>query len=77
VWQGHWSLPDWPWKDGNPAVYFYDKDGKLTGRVNASVVPNYPLYKGPECLVKPDWGDLMVCPYRYVKVREGMGVCER
>lgn len=68
VFQGHWSLIDWPWKDGNLMVFFSDKDGKLTGGVNSSVVPDIQLYKGPECLEKPDWGSLMVCPYRYVKL---------
>ena len=69
VFQGQPFIPDWPWKDGNKAVYFRDKDGMLTGTVDAAVVPNFPLYKGPECLVRPDWGDLMICPYRYIKVR--------
>ena len=71
VFHGNPSIPDWQWKDGNKAVYFFDKDGMLTGRVNASVVSDFPIYKGPECLSRPDWGDLLICPYRYVKVRVG------
>ena len=69
VFHGNPSIPDWQWKDGNKAVYFMDKDGMLTGTVNASVVSDFPIYKGPECLSRPDWGDLLICPYRYVKVR--------
>ena len=71
VFHGNPSIPDWQWKDGNKGVYFFDKDGMLTGRVNASVVSDFPIYKGPECLSRPDWGDLLICPYRYVKVRVG------
>ena len=71
VFQGNPSIPDWQWKDGNKGVYFFDKDGMLTGRVNASVVSDFPIYKGPECLSRPDWGDLLICPYRYIKVRVG------
>ena len=69
MFHGKPSIPDWPWKDGDKAIYFRDKDGVLTGTVNASVMPDFPLYKGPECLSRPDWGDLLVCPYRYIKVR--------
>ena len=71
VFHGNPSIPDWQWKDGNKGVYFFDKDGILTGTVNASVVSDLPIYKGPECLLRPDWGDLLICPYRYVKVRVG------
>ena len=71
VFHGNPSIPDWQWKDGNKGVYFFDKDGMLTGTVNASVVSDLPIYKGPECLLRPDWGDLLICPYRYVKVRVG------
>ena len=71
VFQGNPSIPDWQWKDGNKGVYFFDKDGMLTGRVNASVVSDFPIYKGPECLSRPDWDDLLICPYRYIKVRVG------
>ncbi|KAL8563717.1 hypothetical protein ACOMHN_063485 [Nucella lapillus] len=68
VFQGADSTADWAWKDGNRAVFLRDRDGHLTGTVNASIVPNYELYSGDECLLRPDWGDLQVCPYRYIKL---------
>ena len=68
VFQGNSSVSGWQTRDGTKAVFFRDKDGLLTGTVNASVVPDFPLYKGPQCLDRPDWGNMMVCPYRYVKV---------
>ncbi|KAK7098321.1 cell surface hyaluronidase CEMIP2-like isoform X2 [Littorina saxatilis] len=68
VFHGADNTGGWAWKDGNRMQYFFDKDGKLTGTVNASVVNDIPLYKGPECLERHDWGDLLVCPYRYVKL---------
>ncbi|XP_076450324.1 cell surface hyaluronidase CEMIP2-like [Babylonia areolata] len=68
LFQGPNSAPDWTWKDGNWAVFVRDKDGKLTGTPNASIVPNLPLYSGHECQLRTDWGNMLACPYRYIKL---------
>ena len=68
MFQGRNGTFDWTWKDGNKAVFFVDRDGTLTGMKKAAVVPNFPLYDGPLCQKRSDWGNMLVCPYRYIKV---------
>ena len=65
---GDSSLYDWEDTDGTKAAHNRDVDGSLTGTPDTYIVRNRPFFTGPECLARPDWGDLSVCPYRYIKV---------
>ncbi|KAK7481482.1 hypothetical protein BaRGS_00027244, partial [Batillaria attramentaria] len=67
VFHGNASTYGWEEKDGNLAAFVRDMDGSLTGSPGSALVRNFPLYKGDECLDRPDWG-MSVCPYRYIKV---------
>ncbi|XP_076450351.1 cell surface hyaluronidase-like isoform X2 [Babylonia areolata] len=68
VFQGDQTIPDWDLLDGNKLAFLRDKDGSLTGTVNASIVTNLPMMSGDQCQIRQDWGNLMVCPYRYVQM---------
>ncbi|KAK7484790.1 hypothetical protein BaRGS_00023964, partial [Batillaria attramentaria] len=67
VFHGNSSTTGWKEKDGSLAAYVRDADGSLTGSPNAALVRDFPIYKGDECVDRPDWG-MSVCPYRYIKM---------
>lgn len=43
-----------------------DWDGTITGKARHTVVRDQPFYTSDLCQSKPHWGNMSVCPHRYV-----------
>ena len=50
----------------------FDWDGTITGIPKSMVVRNQPFYTSSLCEPRPHWGNMSICPHRYVTA-EGSG----
>ena len=50
--------------------HIFDWDGTITGHPQWTVVRDQPFYSSSRCSPRPHWGNMTVCPHRYVN---GMG----
>ena len=44
----------------------FDWDGTITGKPRHFVVRDQPFYTSSLCEPKPNWGNMSICPHRYV-----------
>ena len=50
----------------------FDWDGTITGTPKSMVVRDQPFYTSSLCEPRPHWGNMSICPHRYVSA-EGSG----
>ena len=50
----------------------FDWDGTITGIPKSMVVRDQPFYTSSLCEPRPHWGNMSICPHRYVSA-EGSG----
>ena len=51
----------------------FDWDGTITGTPMTTVVRDQPFYASSLCESRPHWGNMSICPHRYVSGK-GTGV---
>ena len=42
----------------------FDWDGTITGHPQWTVVRDQPFYSSSQCLPRPHWGNMTICPHR-------------